>query len=223
MNKCVICCCHSVVGNWKRAANYLIVRNHRDDRLTPPPLPARPIYILSHVQLARSTVWTALKLSLSRLKWGLVALRRNPQECPVSLRGSIWDWLLTWAIRGIGLAWLRYISYANMDETQWHSKSASLKNKSLVLKDDTRRPQSWSRAIQSQVPFSFSVQRHRRAVPYSMSPTPIDLFIPHSFFFFLSICNLESTTDGNQAHRVSIWQKNPYNWLSAQLFCPYLI
>lgn len=46
--------------------------------------------------------------------------------------------MLTLAISRIGLEWIRYISYANMDETKWHLKSASLKNKSLVLKDYTR-------------------------------------------------------------------------------------
>lgn len=69
--------------------------------------------------------------------------------------------MLTLAISRIGLEWIRYISYANMDETKWHLKSASLKNKSLVLKDYTRLPQSCSKALQSHVPISFSVQRHR--------------------------------------------------------------
>lgn len=151
-NKCVICCCRSLVRNWKRAANYLIVMNHHGDRSTPP-----PNYSLSHVQFICCIVLTALKLSLSQIKWDSVPLKRNPQECPASRKGHIWDWLLTLAISRIGLEWIRYISYANMDETKWHLKSPSLKNKSLVLKNYPRLLQSWSKPFQSHVPIAFRV------------------------------------------------------------------
>lgn len=151
-NKCVICCCRSLVRNWKRAANYLIVMNHHGDRSTHPP----PIYSLSHVQFICCTVLTALKLSLSQIKWDSVPGKKS-SRMSCFMKGHIWDWLLTLAISWIGLEWIRYISYANMDETKWHLKSPSLKNKSLVLKNHPRLLQSWFKPFQSHVPIAFRV------------------------------------------------------------------